>query len=278
MPYAKRVSRYSGGVAAGRYLKKRELRNKYGGKASASAALIQAAVRRAVAKTSSAMMETKEGQYKSYPNTSLPQNQVYVVKTDLLQTTPLNPFKLVVGDGDPASYNSGSRIGDQINVKGLKIVAFIENALKRPKVFYRLMLVRCAKGDTIDRNSLFKNDSDNKMIDCVNTERFTIIAQRRINIYSQGTFTATSVNAYGEPQANNDGGGAVGSKIITMWVPGRKFGKYGKCQYEDQSTSQLKFFDYRVVIVAYDWYGTPQDANTVGKLNELYTKLYFKDA
>lgn len=258
---------------------KRRLTKQYGApkKVIPAVRTLQASMRRFLAKQSS-MIETKEGQWKSYPNTSLPHNQVYVVKTDLLQTSSLNPFKLVVGDGDPASYNSGSRIGDQINVKGLKIVAFFENALKRSKVHYRIMLVRCSKGDTIDRTTLFKNDSDNKMIDCVNTERFTIVAQRRFNIYTQGPFSAESVNAAGEALTTNTTGGAIGSKIITMWVPGRKFGKYGKCNYEDQSTSQLKFFDYRVVIVSYDWYGTPQDSNAVGKLNELYTKLYFKDA
>lgn len=247
-----------------------------------AASVLQAAVRRAINKTSNTLMETKEGQFKSYPNTSLPHNYVYVVKTDLAQTTPLNPFNTTQGTADPSDRNSAVRIGDQINVKGMKIVAFFENALQRPKVFYRIMLIRCAKGDTIDRTTLFKNDSDNKMIDCINTERFTVIAQKRFNIYAQGTFAAASLTTLtGVPQANNDGGGAIGTKIINMWIPGRKFGKYGKIQYENGTTgslTQVKFFDYRVVILAYDWYGTPQDLNNVGKLNELYTKIYFKDA
>lgn len=277
----KRPSRYAKGVARGRAYRstgKYPLRYYYGSSANSSAATIQAAVRRAVAKQNSSMIETKEGQWKSYPDTSLPHNYVYVVKTDLAQLSPLNPFKLDNASNDPNYANAGSRIGDQINVKGMKIVAFIENALKRPKVFYRIMLVRCAKGDTIDRTTLFKGDSDNKMIDVVNTERYTIVAQRRINIYAQGTFAAASVGTGGAPQANNDGGGAVGTKILNMWIPGRKFGPYGKVQYESGSNSQVKFYDYRVVILAYDWYGTLQDVNNVGKLNELYCKLYFKDA
>lgn len=277
----KRPSRYAKGVARGRYYRstgKYPLRYYYGPSANPAAKTIQAAVRRAVAKTSSALIETKECQYKSYPNTSLPHNYVYVVKTDLAQVTPLNPFITISSTGDPSDRNSGARIGDQITVKGMKIVAFFENALKRPKVFYRLMLVRCAKGDTIDRTTLFKNDSDNKMIDVVNNERFTILAQRRFNIYGQGAFSADSVNNAGEPGTTNVTGGGIASKIINMWIPGYKFGKYGKLQYENGSTSQLKFFDYRVVILAYDWNGTLQDVNTVGKLNELYTKVYFKDA
>lgn len=245
-----------------------------------AASVLQASVRRLLAKqkATSSMIETKEAQYKSYPNTSLPQNYVYVVKTDLAQVSPLNPFITISSTGDPSAQNSGARIGDQISVKGLKIVAFFENALKRPKVFYRIMLIRCAKGDTIDRTTLFKNDSDNKMIDVVNNERFTILAQKRFNIYGQGAFSADSVNIAGEPGTTNVTGGGVGTKIINMWIPGRRFGKYGRVQYENGSTTQVKFYDYRVVILAYDWYGTPQDGNNVGKLNELYTKLYFKDA
>lgn len=226
-------------------------------------------------KTLNSMVETKSAQWKSYPNTSLPQNNTYVVKTDVLQTVQLNPFYTATGTSAPDQIG-GSRIGDQISVKGMKICAFFENALNRPKVYYRMMLVRMAKGDTISRDTLFQGDSDNKMIDVVNTERFTIVAQKRFNVYAQGSWAAGGVNASGEPEVEN--GGGLGTKIVNMWIPGRKFGKYGKVTYENGSTSQVKFFDYRLVILAYDWYGTPQDINNVGKLNELYTKVYFKDA
>ena len=69
-----------------------------------------------------------------------------------------------------------------------------------------------------------------------------------------------------------------GTKVFKMWIPGRKFGTYGSVQYENGSTSQVKFYDYRVCILAYDWYGTAQDINNVGKINEFYSKIYFKDA
>ena len=71
---------------------------------------------------------------------------------------------------------------------------------------------------------------------------------------------------------------AIGTKVFKMWIPGRKFGTYGSVQYENASTTQVKFYDYRLVILAHDWYGTPQDVNNVGKINELYCKIYFKDA
>jgi hypothetical protein len=74
--------------------------------------------------------------------------------------------------------------------------------------------------------------------------------------------------------------GIGGTRIIQMWIPGAKFGKggTGNVQYENASPNQLKFYDYRLCCVAYDWYGTAQDTNNVGFVNDRYAKLYFKDA
>ncbi len=40
------------------------------------------------------------------------------------------------------------------------------------------MLVKCAKGDLPTRTTLFLNNADNKMIDELNTERYSIIASK----------------------------------------------------------------------------------------------------
>lgn len=136
------------------------------------------------------------------------------------------------------------------------------------------MVIKCAKGDTIDRTTLFKGDSTNKMIDQINTERFTIIAQKIFNIVpALNTASVVGVNGV----LTNSSYAGIATKTFKLWIPGRKFGRGGNVIFEDAST-QPKFFDYRLVFVAYDWFGTPQDINTVGKINELYTKLYFKDA
>ena len=66
------------------------------------------------------------------------------------------------GPGKPMEQNNGNRIGDSINVSVVVFKAFFENSLDRSRVFYRLMLIKCAKGDTIDRGTLFKDDSGNK--------------------------------------------------------------------------------------------------------------------
>jgi len=136
-------------------------------------------------------------------------------------------------------------------------------------------LIKCAKGDTLNRANLFQGKSDNKMIDMFNTERFTVIWQKSFNVTPPNS-TAQTANAAGETADARIG--ITGNRVIDAWIPGRKFGRDGIVKFENSSTSQVKFFDYRLVCMAYDWYGTPQDVNTVGRINELYTVCYFKDA
>lgn len=219
-------------------------------------------------------IETKEAQWRNNVNTALAHNNVYVCQAGV--NTVLNPFNTGYGSADPMDRNSGSRVGDSITVKGLMIKGFIENSLSRPKVYYRVMLVKAAKGDTIDRSTLFKNDADNKMIDQVNTERFTILAQKIFTV-SASNAMATGVSSVLTGTTSSASVTGIATRTFKMWIPGSKFGRQGVMQYENNS-SQIKFYDYRIVFVVYDWFGTPQDVNNVGQINELYTKLYFKDA
>lgn len=216
-------------------------------------------------------IETKEGSYRC-KNIDLPHNNVYVVQETVLGQ-PLNPFYRNSGSTDP-KFGPLQMVGDKMTVKGMLIKGFFENSLGRAKVYYRLMLIKCAKGDTINRVNLFKEDSDNKMLDLVDTERYTIIAQKVFNIETANGAPLT-VGANGVPASGTVAGPAT--RVIKMWVPGRKFGPGGNITYENQSQAQIKFYDYRLVVVPYDWYGTPQDLNNVGKINELIVKNYFTD-
>lgn len=224
------------------------------------------------------MIECKEGTWKTPTGASrilLSHNLPYTLLN--AGGSALNPFASTQGAGDPMGAGSSNRIGDKITVKGLKMVFFFENALQRARVFYRLMLLKAPRGAAFARGGgdLFKNCADNKMIDMINTERYTIIAQRRFTINSSNA-TAATVGGTGVPNTATPAG--IGTKVISMWVPGKRFGKGGNIQYEDTTAGDVKFFDYRIVCLAYDWFGTPQDINVVGNINEGYTKLYFKDA
>jgi len=215
-------------------------------------------------------IETKEAcQYPGIGNLQLQHNEIRFL---------INPFgDINQGTGDPMGIG-GNRIGDKISIKGCYFVGMLQNTAGRPKVYYRLMLVKYAKGDTPTTANMFKGCSQNKMIDQVNTERFSILAQKTVTVTSSSNGTYQSTGLGGQPITDGTSGG-VGSKIIKMWVPGHKICRNGDLQFESNSL-QTKFFDYRWVILVYDWYGTPSPipVNNVGSLTESYSKLYFKDA
>lgn len=222
-------------------------------------------------------IETKEGQWKTAANVGLAHNNLTVITAPGSGQPYLNVFHLNLGTADQDMLNgNGQRIGDEITVQSVKYQGFLEGALQRSKVYFRFMLVKCAKGDLPTRATLFKGNADNKMIDEINTERFTIIASKIMNVTppnpGPNTVSATGV---AEPGVL---AGVTGNRIFKVTIPGRKFGRNGVIKYENGSGTQVKFFDYVPVIVAYDWYGTPQDVNTVGRINEMYAKIRFKDA
>lgn len=212
------------------------------------------------------MVETKEGAF-STSNVNIPHNNVYIWSQNVLAT--------VNGTADPM-LGTPNRIGDQITVKGISACFFVEGSLQRSKVHFRIMLLKGPRGASFDRADIFKGMTGNKLIDQLNTEKYTVVAQKRFDVsppntgaYSIGALTGVPVSATAS--------GITGNKIVKFWIPGRKFGRGGHVQYENASANP-KFFDYRWVLFAYDWYGTPQDTNNVGFLNECWSKLYFKDA
>lgn len=212
------------------------------------------------------MIETKESLQKiANTNTAVAHNNLIV---------PINPLVISQGTGDSMA-GTANRIGDRVCVKGVLIKGMFENALERAKVFYRVLVTKSAKNDQITRDTLFKGDSTNKMIDQVNTDRFTILASKTFTISASNNAASTASGA-GVPLSGTPAG--IGTRLFKMWIPGRKFGPGGNVQFEDGSSNQCKFYDYRVVIIAYDWFGTPQDVNNVGRVNDMYSKIYFKDA
>jgi len=216
-------------------------------------------------------IETKESAHR-ITNVQLQHNNVTVFNRT--GGGVFNPFENTNGTSDEMGVQ-GTRIGDKIQIRGLLFKFFVEGSLARSKVYFRFMLVKMAKGDTLNRTTLFKNVVGNKMIDQINTERFTIVAQKILNVSAPNN-VATAVSESGT--VTNGINGITGNRVFSMYVPGKKFGRDGVITYENQSTTQVKFYDYRLCCVAYDWYGTPQDVNNVGFVNDGFVKLYFKDA
>lgn len=223
-------------------------------------------------------IETKEGQWTSAGNISLQHNAITLITKG--DGGVLNPFQRANAANDPMAGNQLSMVGDEMKVKGMMVKCFLEGALQRSKVYFRIMLVKFARGDTPTTTTLFKGDSPNKMLDVVNTERYTIVWQKIINVSPPNPPpNAVSLTGVAEPGVL---AGVTGNRIVKAWIPGYKFGNGGRVQYVDASPTDVKFFDYRFFILAYDWYGTPSSIldvpNYVGKVNSMFSKLYFKDA
>lgn len=214
-------------------------------------------------------VETKQSNYTNTDGVEIFHNNQVRVDDVLLKTSP-GPF-------DPTLNNADNRIGDQVNCRGVSIKMMLELNERFSDVTFRIFVVKSAKGDLPDRATLFNGLSGNKMLDTVNTERYTILASKYVHMKSPGQ---SQIGASTEPGVGNYSGTQVTSRatrIVKMWIPGRKFGRRGLIQYE-QGSSQPKFFDYTVLVFAYSNYSTSQDVYYVGRVNDYVKVMYYKDA
>jgi len=193
-----------------------------------------------------------------------------------------NFLRTVNGTSDPMT-GDGNRIGDQITLKGISLKMMIELNERFSDVTYRLMLIRSAKGDTPTRASLFRGQTGNKMLDGINYERYSIVFQKifKITAPNFGTAGGAETTDLGTVQLgiyNSDQKLSRATRIIRVYIPGRKFGKGGTITYEDQSTSQVKFYDYTLILFAYSNFTTSQDVVYVGRVNDYVKTMYYTDA
>lgn len=244
---------------------------------------IQAVVRKAIANNNRKTLEVKQAVSTVSDGTQITHNNFITLDAHLLETTQ--------GVKDPNTSHTECRIGDQITLRGCKIKMFVELNERYSDVTFRMLVVKCAKGDSPTRATLFNGLSGNKMLDTINKERYTILFQKYFKIKAPNH---TISNANG---VNNEVGTLLpptnagiqyttgsdvrtlsrASKIIKAWIPGKAFAKNGVIQYENAGT-QVKFHDYQVLLYAYSNYGTDQDVWNVARCNDYINQLYFTDA
>lgn len=231
-----------------------------------AASKIQAVVRRALAKN----IETKTGLYSSSDGMEILHNNFIVMSNSPLATEN--------GTMDIES-GTGQRIGDKINLKGVSIRWMTELNERYSDVSFRFLFVRSAKGDVPTRATLFNSISGNKMLDTLNRERYTILKDKWYKIKAPNSATVAGLYATGSGINNQSGSFALSraTKISKIWIDGSKITKTGVLQYEDSST-QLKFYDYHCLLYAYSNYQTSQDLYNVGRLNDIVIQMYYKDA
>lgn len=236
-----------------------------------SASVIQSMVRRAINKN----IETKQGLNTPTDGLEISHNDFVVISS--------NPLATQNGVTDTKA-SMGTRIGDEINLKGMSLKFMVELNERYSDVTYKLFIVKSAKGDTPTSSTLFNGISGNKMIDTFNRERFTKIHSETFKIKAPNASTFASrysvggsdsgVNYRNDPQEQL----SRATKIVKVWVDGKKFVKGGLVQYEN-SSQQVKFFDYHILLYAYSNFSTSSAGGWyVGRLNDAVIQLYYKDA
>lgn len=249
-----------------------------------AATKIQRIVRKAILANNKKHIEVKTAVSTVSDGTQVYHNNFITLDSHLLETTQ--------GVKDPNTSHTECRIGDQITLRGCKLKMFIELNERYSDVTFRMFVVRAAKGDVPTRATLFNGLSGNKMLDTLNKERYTIIFQKYFKIKSPNQ-VPTNGNGVTEqvgttlPPTNAGiyySGATAGtvmlsraSKIIQAWIPGKAFARNGIIQYENNGT-QVKFYDYHVLLYAYSNYSTDQDQWYVGRCNDYINQLYFTDA
>lgn len=237
-----------------------------------AASALQAAARRAILQVA----ETKKGTNSISDGQEIFHNNYISLADNLVATTQ--------GTQNPDDNTGLNRIGDQIQLKGVKLNFMVELNERYSDVTFRLLIVKCARGDTPSRATLFNGASTNKMLDTLNTDRYTIISQKwfKLKAPNTGTWGGEEVvgsGAYEQADAHNYAHNRTlsrATKIIKHWIPGSKFTKSSILQYEDGGPHP-KFFEYRAFLYAYSNYTTLQDVYYVARLNDVVKVMYYKD-
>jgi len=76
----------------------------------------------------------------------------------------------------------GTRIGDKISLSGVSFKTMLELNERYSDVTFRMMVVRSAKGDIPDGNTLWQGNLGNKMLDTFNTERYSVIFTKYVKM------------------------------------------------------------------------------------------------
>lgn len=198
-----------------------------------------------------------------------------------------NLLECTQGDSNPDASGLNNRKGDAISLRGVSLKFMIELNERYSDVTFRLIIVKCARGDTPTFSTMFNGLSANKMLDTFNTDRYTILYSRYYKLKSPGFGTwgseeQTGAGAYEAADATNYAHNVTisrATKICKVWIPGKKFSRNGIIQYNNAS-SNPKFFDYRAVLYAYSNYSTTSTVPLVwniARLNDVVKVMYFKD-
>jgi len=199
--------------------------------------------------------------------------------------------------------DSLNRIGDEINVRGLSVRFMMDMALNHSDVTFRAMIIKSAKGDTPTIDTLFCGLSPCKLLDNINTERYSVVFSKTFKMTARNmTMPGRQAEYANQTQGTNGPSTGVGThdiylpdtgtvynnfqaqgkatRLMKIWIPGSKLFRNGVCRYENGST-QVKFFNYHFIV--YSWSNSDANIDPAqnvinGTLKHYVCQMYYKDA
>lgn len=231
--------------------------------------LLPIRISRMVDQKLSQKIETKTSCTSSSDGAQIFNNDFITRTSNLLATTP--------GLADPATFNNQNRVGDSINLTGISIKMMLELNERYSCGTFRIFVVKCARGDTPTKATLFNGLSSNKMLDTINTERYSILVSKTVYIRQSSTAIKPDlIQTSGSGYATGTTLISRATKIVNMYIPGKKFARNGVIVY-DSGGSQAKFFDYHLLVYSYANYDT-DGSFYVGRVNDEVIRMFYKDA
>lgn len=242
-----------------------------------SVPVVSKAIKQYVKNSIKVVGETKTSLQTATDNTQLAHNTLTNLIVGMLATSQ--------GTQDPTVGFISNRIGDEINLRGVKIKLHLQLNERYSQCNYRIFVIRSAKGDIPSTATFFNGLSSNKLMDSINSERYKVLAYKYGSIYAGnfGAQTASTGLLLGGGLFDTGGANITlyspASKIVSMWIPASKItsAKNGKIKYENGGL-QTQNFDYGVFIIPHASTLT-QDAGGFFVLTsaEVISTMYFKD-
>jgi hypothetical protein len=126
-----------------------------------------------------------DNRHTSNDGTEIGHNNFIILDGNLLETSQ--------GVQDPMNTGTNNRIGDEIMLSGVSMKYMVELNERYSDVTFRMFVVKKAKGDTLNAITFFTGTSGNKMIDTIQTERFTVIMSKTFKITAPNPGTTGGV-------------------------------------------------------------------------------------
>lgn len=193
------------------------------------------------------------------------------------------------GEDMQTTTSSGTRIGKEIFVKGIKVALLLEARQKRARTTYWLYLIRNKPNPSTiitSKSEIFEGRSTTIPMDYLDTDKCHVLFCKKITISMPNAATSASMEASGFAPTWVNGGNPEQKFVVTnpqriekFYIPINKKFIYG--DDADGATGRVKPIagqQYQWVLVGYDNYTTPSSGTDSDIASVHMTSvMYYKD-